>query len=414
MTVTWVTLDSFAETQSIVEFGTAPQKYTNKIQGESNLFVDPGSFRTYLIHWATFTDLVANTVYYYRVGDPSISNGWSQEFNFKALDASPQALKLAVYGDWGLANGANGTHSLYRLLNDTQKGMYDMIIHVGDYAYDLQDDEARVGDQFLNDIQPLAAHLPYQTCPGNHEADVAHTFLNYKQRFTMPGNSENMYFSFDVGLVHFISMSTEYYFPGPEELFVGEQYSWLKQDLQKATVNRAKTPWIIMYGHRPMYCSDIDKKREFLDCTSDTAAVREGIDILGERFFGIEQLLWDFGVDMYISGHEHSYERLWPVYSGDVHNGSASDPYKNPGAPVHIISGSAGCQEDLEHFHGPLGPWSAMRSSTYGYGRMTVYNATTLHWEQVWDQDGSILDELWLVKDTHKPFSSSVDDDVTN
>lgn len=34
--------------------------------------------------------------------------------------------------------------------------------------------------------------------------------------------------------------------------------------------------------------------------------------------------------------HEHSYERLWPIYNFTVFNGSTEHPYTNPGAPVHI------------------------------------------------------------------------------
>ncbi len=34
--------------------------------------------------------------------------------------------------------------------------------------------------------------------------------------------------------------------------------------------------------------------------------------------------------------HEHSYERLWPIYDYKVLKGSTNDPYRNPKAPVHI------------------------------------------------------------------------------
>ena len=33
------------------------------------------------------------------------------------------------------------------------------------------------------------------------------------------------------------------------------QYSWLEKDLQN--VDRVKTPWVILAGHRPMYASEI-------------------------------------------------------------------------------------------------------------------------------------------------------------
>lgn len=44
---------------------------------------------------------------------------------------------------------------------------------------------------------------------------------------------------------------------------------------------------------------------------------------------------------MEIWAHEHSYERLWPVYDKKVYNGSYDAPYTNPKAPVHITTGSA-------------------------------------------------------------------------
>ena len=69
----------------------------------------------------------------YRVGG---SRGWSDLFWFKSLpdpektDWSP---RLAVYGDLGNENA----QSLPRLQRETQSGFYDMILHVGDFAYDL-------------------------------------------------------------------------------------------------------------------------------------------------------------------------------------------------------------------------------------------------------------------------------------
>lgn len=57
--------------------------------------------------------------------------------------------------------------------------------------------------------------------------------------------------------------------------------------------------------------------------------------------FGMEKLLYDYGVDLAIWAHEHSYERLWPLYNYNIQNGSYTEPYRNPRAPVHIITGSA-------------------------------------------------------------------------
>lgn len=60
--------------------------------------------------------------------------GWSPEFWFKTIPKgeswSPQ---LAVYGDMGNINAK----SLAHLQEETQRGMYNAILHVGDFAYDM-------------------------------------------------------------------------------------------------------------------------------------------------------------------------------------------------------------------------------------------------------------------------------------
>ena len=77
----------------------------------------------------------------------------------------------------------------------------------------------------------------------------------------MPENQfGDMYYSFDLGPVHFVSISTEfYYFLNFGIHTVIRQYKWLEQDLQRAVANVARTPWIIVFGHRPMYCTGKDK-----------------------------------------------------------------------------------------------------------------------------------------------------------
>lgn len=64
---------------------------------------------------------------------------------------------------------------------------------------------------------------------------------------------------------------------------------------------------------------------------------------------GLEPLLKEFGVDVVIWAHEHSYERTWPLYDKKVYNGTRG-AYVNPGAPVHVITGSAGCRERTDGF----------------------------------------------------------------
>jgi hypothetical protein len=43
----------------------------------------------------------------------------------------------------------------------------DCALHGITYAW-LQE-SGQVGDEFMKQIQPVAAYVPYMTCPGNHE-----------------------------------------------------------------------------------------------------------------------------------------------------------------------------------------------------------------------------------------------------
>merc|ERR1712226_1232942 len=112
----------------------------------------------------------------------------------------------------------------------------------------------------MRQIQSIAAYTPYMTCPGNHES--AYNFSNYKARFTMPekdwvhklNHDLDMFYSFNLGPIHFVSINTEYYYfmdrPYDFEECVIKQFIWLYKDLEEANrpENRIKRPWIIVFG----------------------------------------------------------------------------------------------------------------------------------------------------------------------
>ncbi|GFT41917.1 acid phosphatase type 7 [Trichonephila clavipes] len=205
-----------------------------------------------------------------------------------------------------------------------------------DIAYDLHTNNGRVGDHFMNSIEPVAARIPYMVSVGNHEA-FNWNYTNYKVRFDMPGTDDNLWYSFKVGPIHFVVISTEVYFfllyGGLEAIY--SHYKWLDDTLRQANLpqNRAKWPWVITLGHRPMYCSNAALRY----CRLDSNPVRVGL----LRSYGLEDLLYEHGVDVAFWGHNHCYERLFPTYDGKVFNGSYENPYRNPKAPIHITSGAA-------------------------------------------------------------------------
>ena len=112
-----------------------------------------------------------------------------------------------MFGDMGNENPV----SLPLIQREVDSGHFDAVIHVGDMAYDMAELDGLRGDIFMEKIEPIASQVPYMTCPGNHEWH--YNFTNYKARFNMPFDQKNnMFFSYDIGPVHFVSVSTEFYY----------------------------------------------------------------------------------------------------------------------------------------------------------------------------------------------------------
>jgi hypothetical protein len=64
---------------------------------------------------------------------------------------------------------------------------------------------------------------------------------------------------------------------------------------------------------------------------------------------GLEDLYVDYGMDLNFAGHEHAFERFYPVSHRMVYN--LSYPYHNAVAPTYIVTGSAGCHSPHAEFN---------------------------------------------------------------
>ncbi|XP_065188740.1 acid phosphatase type 7-like [Sycon ciliatum] len=319
----------------------------------------------------------------------------SDVFSFsvpKLLDEA-YPMQVVMFGDMGKVGGSA---TLPRLKEEVKARDNVAMIHVGDFAYDLQDDGGKRGDDFMNRLQDVSANIPYMTCPGNHE--IAFNFSHYRNRFAMPSADESpandqLWWSLDIGPVHFLSYDTEVYFA--REDLIQAQLDFINADLARAAdpAQRKKVPWIVAFGHRPMYCSNIDND----DCATPKSKVRAGL----------EATFYKYGVDFIVEGHEHSYERLYPVFNETV----TQKNYIDPKAPVHIISGQAGCNEAgglcVNPILGKKGDWSAFRSwlpGQYGYGRLKFLNATHAQWSQMYDIVKLTEDTVIIEQQDHGPF----------
>ena len=144
---------------------------------------------------------------------------------------------------------------------------YSMLLHAGDIAYTGGDEV--VWDHFMAEIEPIARERPYMVGVGNHEH--FNNFTGYSVRFTMPGvasSNGNLWYSFDYGGVHFMTFSTEHH--------LDVQLPFIKADLAAATANREKVPWIVVFAHKPLYCSTND----YYDCNIHSLRLRTELEPL--------------------------------------------------------------------------------------------------------------------------------------
>jgi len=385
--VSWATLNPL---QSIVQWSsTKPSSYYSKdwstldgqINGTRFTFTVGGWKGS--IHTATITGLQPNTMYWYRVGDPTAKNLYNTAMNIPELyfttpppnggNTTSGTLKIAVYADMGATDASNPVIS--RLVELKELNKLDLILHNGDISY--ADGYESLNDRFMRKIEPIAAFVPYQTVPGNHEDFFQ--FVPYLNRFSiMPFEESNatspMYYSFNYGLVHVVGINTEAY-PGLiADISVGTaQHKWIDEDLTRANQNRDQVPYIIVMMHRPLYCTNT-----LHDCNGDAALLRDYL----------EDLFYKNKVDVVITGHVHAYERTFPVYHQKL----------DSTAPIYLLNGAGGDKEQLEGgWNQPQESWSANRFAIYGYGLLEI-TKTTLQWNFIAANNGSILDSFTLQK----------------
>ncbi|KAK8508078.1 hypothetical protein V6N13_055532 [Hibiscus sabdariffa] len=353
--------------------------------------------------------------YYYQVG--SESKGWSSTRSFVSPDKRSNKLVAFLFGDMGaptpyltFSRTQDESISTMKWILRDIEALGDkptFVSHIGDISY------ARgyswLWDEFFNLIEPVASKVPYHVCIGNHEYDWpaqpwkpdwaksvygtdggGECGVPYSLRFNMPGSSSeptgtrapatrNLYYSFDMGPVHFVYMSTETNFlPG------SNQYNFLKHDLE--SVDRMKTPFVVFQGHRPMYTTGVDIK---------DAPLRE------RMIEHLEPLLVKNNVNLALWGHVHRYERFCPLKNFTC--GSSGQKEEDWEAlPVHVVIGMGGqdwqpkWEPRPDHPDDPVFPQpkrSLYRTGEFGYTRL-VATRKKLTLSFVGNHDGEVHDTV--------------------
>lgn len=402
MTISWITPDSC---YSHVAYGKNNDVLDNYMYGKSTSYNftytlnNPNYYQSGYIHHVLIDDLEPNTQYFYICGD-FVNQIKSERLNFTTLPkiGDHKQISFGVIGDLGQTKDSIST--VNHLLNDRS---IRMILHAGDLSY--ADCNQPLWDSYGEIIEPLAKKIPWMVCAGNHEiefngTDYGGLYTAFEKRYKMPYIKEaefgevligsefnpninfpyctpsvfqseynfgNSFYSFESGSAHIIYLN-----PYSNTNYTSQQYNWLNNNL--ATVNRNNTPWVIVVMHCPWYSSNV---KHYAD--TQTVLMRESM----------ENLFYEYNVNIVFSGHVHAYERSYPVYK------NKTDMY----GPVYITIGDGGNLEGLDYKYYEQPVWSAFRNGTqYGHGTLTLLDRKRLLWKWFRNIDGqlSFKDEVLL------------------
>ena len=354
---------------------------------------------TYL-HYGLLNNLMPSTNYCYKIYN---SNETSETYSFKMYDYKKSKTNIIVYGDLDTLNQKTILNVKKTILDYN----VDFILHNGDMAYDLYENNGTTGDIFMNQIQRISAQHHYMTSVGNHER--MYNFSHYKNRFynsmLVFNRSSNYFWTLEINNTKIISINTDLYYDsmGVPVKFsdlnssigsVITQFNWLSNELLNYRTNPlTQNNWIIVFGHHPLYCSNINHAKLVSTCEgyrNQTYIMRNGWTKY--RYASLEDLFFKYKVNMYISSHVHAYERLYPT----IFYKKMQTNYIDPPCYVHIMTGNAGRLGDMDNFTNKK-DFSAFQLSgniSKGYGMLSIINNTNINWKQFDNKHRKIVDEI--------------------
>ena len=162
-------------------------------------------------------------------------------------------------------------------------------------------------ERFLRITEPLTKQVPYFPVAGNHErTDTKDGVENWRTATGLPVGSDRLYYCFDSadGWVRFIALDTNpivnngsYWTREAQIEYSDEQITWMV-----ARVKEHNGPVLVLMHHPPF---SIGSHR--MEWQSDSLLIRRREQLV--------RSLYETGISVLATGHEHSYQRAlltWP------------------------------------------------------------------------------------------------------
>jgi hypothetical protein len=212
----------------------------------------------------------------------------------------------------------------------------------------------------------LLANTAVWPALGNHDWHASPD-ENFTREWALPGNEH--YYSFDYGNAHFIALDTADNYIYDQ----ANQVAWLQADLQA----HSDAEWTFAYFHHPMFtCTYKGDSRD-----------------IGDQFMPLFEA---YGVDIVFTGHAHTYERLYPVRNYTPLHQNQEPHYKDPGAPIYVVTGCGGKVKVGE----PTtfcGPTAAFQDETVSFTQVFL-QGNLLALLQIDSRTGRVMDVMTLTK----------------
>ncbi len=227
------------------------------------------------------SDLEADTTYYYMVGD---GETWSDVDTFSTLEQDPDDVSFVVMADVQEEDALTGFSNIAAAIAAAGRH-YDFGVQTGD-AVDESGSYAEWMDAMELFTLPEWGDMDWLHVLGNH--DILDITNNDKAAKPIFGVNED-YYSLEYGDVYIAVMNYT-----TDRQTVKEFGEWLVEDAAKSSCT-----WKFVFSHSSVY---------YTNPTYEAQMYQEVLP----------SYMQEAGIDFYMSGHDHSYSRTYPMFDGEV------------------------------------------------------------------------------------------------
>lgn len=273
-------------------------------------------------------------------------------------------------GDWGCSSNTDKT------VDNIDAKNPERVFALGDYSY------ASTGSCWFNRIGPIDSITDITI--GNHEDDSDEGFSGYMSHFGL----SKTYYSFNHQNTHVLVMDSD-----RDSFSSGSaQYDFVIKDLQSASQN-PNIDWIIVYIHKQMYTSP-----NTCGSSSCSNTASDATNLRNTYHSKFEQ----YGVDLVLNGHVHSYQRTYPIKydsgspSSPIVTSSNTNAYTNPQGQIFLTIGTGGV-----NFHALSGKASFVakqQDDFFGQLDIKITNNGAKLEGRFYSNSGSVLDSFSITK----------------